>query len=550
MAEIKRKELFARPASGLVREISIFRATFFDLACAIGNPGIYLAYMGTAGFALVTFGGMPIWSWVLLIAGLFAIPFILAFTGLTTAMPRSGGDYIYTSRILHPFLGWLEGWFLMWASISISSYNWWCVVYNLGIMAKMEAVVNPSYNGLATWIFQSNTLIELGVIEFVLVLGCCLLPTRWYHRLISWTMVICVFAVLLLLVPLVGFSQSTFVANFQAQSNMTEAQVISAAQSAGFSPNYISLPAIAAIIGYAIFAFWGFNFSAYMAGELKGNVTKNVFISLAAAIFMCVFLSTVWVYPLYSAFGYNFTNAWSYLFWSGSSSTPMGVAPMTTLLTALGNPSMTWYLLIVGFPVLILFNFILNLAYVGLITRVMFAQTMDRYWPKALSTVGRRTHQPHFLILLWAILGFVWLVFEVEGFGPGVGIYYGVLLGFLAMLFPAINAIAVKYRRPDLYELIPTWMRKKVLGLPLMAWFGIIWLIFLIPSYVVAEFWPMYSSILSVPISGFLGIIYSTGLISVAFFLVVGVAWYFVSRAIQRRRGIDVDSLFKEIPPE
>jgi hypothetical protein len=93
-------------------------------------------------------------------------------------------------------------------------------------------------------------------------------------------------------------------------------------------------------------------------------------------------------------------------------------------------------------------------------------------------------------------------------------------------------------------------MRKKVLGLPVMAWFGIIWLIFLIPSYIIAEFWPMYSSFVSVPISGFLGIIYSTGLISVAFFLVVGVAWYFISRAIQRRRGIDVDSLFKQIPPE
>jgi hypothetical protein len=115
---------------------------------------------------------------------------------------------------------------------------------------------------------------------------------------------------------------------------------------------------------------------------------------------------------------------------------------------------------------------------------------------------------------------------------------------------PAVNAVVVKRRRPDLFELTPTWVQKKALGLPRLAWAGIVYLCFLIPIYVGVEFWPLISALTTIQISGFFGYIFSTGILLVGFFLLVGTVWYFTALWLQKRRGIDVEMLFKSIPPE
>ena len=41
-------------------------------------------------------------------------------------MPRSGGDYVFTSRIVPrvgPFLGWMESWMLAFASIALIQFE-------------------------------------------------------------------------------------------------------------------------------------------------------------------------------------------------------------------------------------------------------------------------------------------------------------------------------------------------------------------------------------------------------------------------------------------
>jgi hypothetical protein len=141
-------------------------------------------------------------------------------------------------------------------------------------------------------------------------------------------------------------------------------------------------------------------------------------------------------------------------------------------------------------------------------------------------------------------------VAEVYGFSPATGVWFSVLLFFLTFLMPAVNAVFVSRRRPDLYELTPSWVRKKILGVPRLVWFGAIYVAFLIPVYVGTEFWPLIAALTSTPISGFYNYILTTGIMLWVTLLIIGTVWYFAAHEMQRRRGIDVDMLFKSIPPE
>src|SRR2546430_17586193 len=64
----------------------------------------------------------------------------MIFSSLTSVMPRSGGDYVFTSRILHPFLGWLESWTLMIASILIIAFEEPLVLRNIKITASIIGI--------------------------------------------------------------------------------------------------------------------------------------------------------------------------------------------------------------------------------------------------------------------------------------------------------------------------------------------------------------------------------------------------------------------------
>src|SRR5512139_1479929 len=95
---------FARKASGLVRGLS-----FID-AFGVGfmNQGLTPSMWVMISFGLgVYLGGNLIWATVIS-AVLCGVGFSLVWGILGGSMPRSGGEYIYNSRILHPIIGIAE----------------------------------------------------------------------------------------------------------------------------------------------------------------------------------------------------------------------------------------------------------------------------------------------------------------------------------------------------------------------------------------------------------------------------------------------------------
>src|SRR3990172_11420494 len=90
--------LFVRQSTGLVREASALDATIFN-AVFSAPVGATLA-IGIL-WALSAFPGAdPVWATI--IAVVLNVPVLIMMALLATSMPRTGGDYVWVSRILAP----------------------------------------------------------------------------------------------------------------------------------------------------------------------------------------------------------------------------------------------------------------------------------------------------------------------------------------------------------------------------------------------------------------------------------------------------------------
>src|SRR5919201_2323906 len=98
-------EVFARKATGLRREASARDVFIYNTNNQ--NIGLGVTFMVLLIPAFYV-GGTMVSATIL--AGLLSLPMAGVYAYFAAAMPRSGGDYVYISRTLHPFLGFLSSW--------------------------------------------------------------------------------------------------------------------------------------------------------------------------------------------------------------------------------------------------------------------------------------------------------------------------------------------------------------------------------------------------------------------------------------------------------
>src|SRR4026207_1224082 len=105
-------EVFSRKASGMTRVVSPLTALAYSfVAPNITQASFYLLW------AVTLFAGAQMqWSIMFMLT---LIPFAAIYTYFSSAMPRSGGEYIYVSRVLNPFVGFLASW-----TLTIVGLNW------------------------------------------------------------------------------------------------------------------------------------------------------------------------------------------------------------------------------------------------------------------------------------------------------------------------------------------------------------------------------------------------------------------------------------------
>src|SRR6516162_6666008 len=83
-------KLFVRQSSGLVRNVSVTNALFFNVAAFVGvGLTLYPIFYSLAFVPVWTYAGLSSYAWAAIITGLFCVLLALIFASLTSVMPRS-----------------------------------------------------------------------------------------------------------------------------------------------------------------------------------------------------------------------------------------------------------------------------------------------------------------------------------------------------------------------------------------------------------------------------------------------------------------------------
>src|SRR6202142_3106569 len=189
------KTLFTRQSSGLVREVSVVNALFFNTAAFIGGTlGGAFGIAVLAGVPIVLFGSLSNWTVPAVVPGGLCILLAFIFASLTSGMPRSGGDYVFTSRIvprIGPLLGWLESWMLAFASIALIQFETALTLRGVQMEGRIIGIGTGSsfFTGANSWFTEGSSgditgvpgmIAGLAVIALIALVG--LQPTRRFPK--------------------------------------------------------------------------------------------------------------------------------------------------------------------------------------------------------------------------------------------------------------------------------------------------------------------------------------------------------------------------------
>ena len=275
MADSKSK-VFLKDATGLVRTWSWVDAwMYMVIALPVGLWGVL--EVGTLSYAFP--GADPFLGGV--VSTLILIPQSIVYAMLAAAMPRAGGDYVFQSRILNPFLSYIvvglfligNAWFIpyTWPVISADAIS--------PLLARISLLTgNQALMGTASWM-ASN---PLAILIFSL---CPVVAWEWLvnafglriygriNRLFFFVAVGSMFAVfaICLITTRATFvsAYNSFAVSLGQQPNFYQS-VIDTARQNGFAPDYSFSwgQTISTVAGWAsVVGFMGYYVS--LCGEIK-----------------------------------------------------------------------------------------------------------------------------------------------------------------------------------------------------------------------------------------------------------------------------------------
>jgi APA family basic amino acid/polyamine antiporter len=539
MSESIEEKLFARKASGLVKEASSTQATLWNIGNVFGSKFAWsVAYLGLWPAGLIM-GYSPYLVGVLLF-GLASYLLAILYVQITTPMPRSGADYVIPARLMGPFWGWINSWGIVWSWIPVWGFMAWVTLRNIKQLVDILRVAGVTTANIP-WLLDTPGAAVVGSIVVILGMLICMMPPRRYYTLIALLGGLSILGIVIVTVGTSMVSQPVFGQNMKTLMGTSPEELISTAVSQGYDPKgTYDMTAAAGLMGYILFAIGGYQYSAGISGELRGDVKKGLTMSIFGSLTFYMIFALGFMWFVLVQFGYNFTVAWSYLFWNARSAAPLALPPINALLVTIAAPNLwpVWTIAAIAGTVGTWLCIPTSMLYIN---RLVFAWGVDRMVPKAFSDVHPRFRQPMKVVILEGILAVIFFLTLIYfDFNPVNYAFWSVLMTFTSFIFPAICALLLQRRRPDLMKAVP-WRKWMV---PV----AILWLMIIIPFYIFAG---VIGSVPPLtPGLSFVDYAMSTGLVATAVTIVLGIVIYFILRWYNLKHGIDFKQIFQTIPPE
>jgi amino acid transporter len=517
---------FVRNATGLVREMSWFDS----FIVSFGLLNVTIGLTEVFAFAPFVFPGMSV-AIAFVIGGVMAFFLGYVYAALSATMPRSGGDYVWVSRTLTVWLGFAINCFFTLEIVAFIAINIWflcswfipALLYPLGL------------TGLATWCSSLTGAAILGVPMVVALVWIFLQGLNAIRRYLLILFIVNMVGMAVWFIAMGLVDSTTFAANLNAGVGAgTYQHIMSLAAQGGFKITPSGRNQWLAVI-YAVQVFFGFQQIGYFAGEIK-RVRRAAVRSLG----LCWILGTLGYVGgsllVVHAMGSNFVQDAAYLFNADPSKYTVPTGGMLSGLSLFLTPNKAVQFVIgLGFCASMLW---ILPAYMLLVTRNMFAWSFDRILPDWLAKVGERSHSPTNATIVAGVLSYGFLLLTLYT------AFWSYLINLTAMaevcvVIVSLGAIILPYRRPDIFATAPGMVTHRIAGLPLIVWGGAANLLCCGLVAVFGFITPALGGTIAVP-----------SLLASASLFLVALPIYWISRLVNRRRGLNLSIAYKVLPPE
>lgn len=533
---------FVRKASGLVRtagpiDVLAYNINFISI-------GLLLTFMFLEMPSLYPGVNMYLAT---LIAIIIAIPTALVYGFLSASMPRSGGDYVYVSRILGPAWGTMANW-----NVTI----WWffyggvpsAFFARFGISPMLRVLGaytgNTGLLAAADWVSSSNGTFIFGALLIIVLTVIFVLGLKRFFVVQNILFLLALLSSILVIGVWLFASTGAFKGAFNGTLGKVSGQtdlytaVLASAKSGGFSLSSFSFYYTLLPITW-IYLNLGFSFSsAYIGGEIKNAKRLQLWASSAAILIVGVVVM-VTIFAADHAVGLGFFGAAGVVDW-----TKLGLSFIPTFSELASYSANNIFI-----ALLIMFGF-LFWSYAWLPgqmlngSRNLVAYSIDGLLPRRFGEVHPTFHTPAFSLGVMGVASIISLAIYV--YTPYFATLVGIFGFILTFGLTSIAAMLMPYRAKTIFETSP--VKWRIFGLPVITLVAALSIIMcLVMEWIFLS--DPYAGLQTTTAPFFSSIPYGMAWFNVAIFL-SGLLLYFIAKAVQSRRGMNVDLSYKEIPIE